>query len=199
MTKISPASLISKFANSKLGQYFGNPAASAAVTIATASNVTKDGVNCAYYVTQSMNNERIPEDQRKFVAALDLANGILNVGLQLGVTALFTKKIAQAFDKFIEPRFFTEAKYKEIYKDWATKFRPGELIKKIDREKGFAKTGFCLLATLVSLQVIVKRILVPFISTPMASIFKGWMEKAEQAKQMKEEKQENKDLQIAVC
>lgn len=197
MTKISPASLISKFADTKLGRYLGNPAASAAVTIATVSNVTKDGVNCAYYVTQSLNNERIPEDQRKFVAALDLANGLLNVGLQLGVTALFTKKIAQAFDKFIEPKFFTEAKYKEIYKDWSTKFRPGELIKKIDREKGFAKTGFCLLATLISLQVIVKRIIVPFISTPMASVFKGWMEKYEENKKQQPNKEENKNLQIS--
>lgn len=195
MAKINPASLIEKFANSKVGQYLGNPAASAAVAIATASNVTKDGVNCIYYVTQSLNNERIPEDQRKFVAGLDAANGILNVGLQLGVTALFTKKISEMFDKFIEPKYFTEAKYKEIYKDFATRFKPGELLKKIDKEKTFAKTGFCLLATLISLQVIVKRIIVPFIATPMATIFKNKFEKADK----KKETEDKKDLQIAVA
>lgn len=195
MTKISPASLISKFADSKLGQYLGNPAASAAVTIATVSNVTKDGVNCAYYVTQSMNNERIPEDQRKFVAALDLANGILNVGLQLGVTALFTKKIAQAFDKFIEPKYFTPDNYKEFFEEQVEKLKPGELIRKVNTEKAFAKTGFCLLGALISMQVITKRILVPLIATPMASFFKKGFEKAEEEKKAKEEK---KDLQIAV-
>ena len=194
--KINPANLIERFSNSKLGQYFGNPAASAAVTIATASNITKDAVNCAYYVTQSLNNERIPEEQRKYVAGLDLANGILNVGLQLGVTAAFTKAIANAFDKHVEPRFFTEEKYKQIYQDWQTKFKPGELLKKIDMDKTFAKTGFCLLATLVSMQVITKRIIVPLIATPMASFFKEKMEKMEQDKKAQEEK---KDLQIAVA
>ena len=193
MVKINPASLISKFANSKVGQYLGNPAATAAVGIATASNVTKDAVNCIYYVTQSWNNERIPEDQRKFVAGLDAANGVLNVLLQLGVTAAFSKKIAEIFDNVIEPRYFTEAKYKEFYPDFATKFKPGELLKKIDLHKGFAKTGFCLLATLISLQVIVKRIIVPFIATPMASIFKNQMEKMTNSK----EQEEKKDLQIA--
>ena len=193
--KVNPANLISKFANSKLGQYFGNPAASAAVAIATMSNVTKDGVNCAYYVTQSINNKRIPEDQRKFVAGLDLANGILNVGLQLGATAILAKKIEDFFDRFIEPKYFTEDKYKQIYSDWATKFKPGELTKKICKEKTFAKTGFCLLSTLALMQIIIKRVIVPFIATPMASVFRKWFENAEQKKLAAEEN--NKNLQIA--
>ena len=51
MMKINPANLIERFSNSKLGQYFGNPAASAAVTIATASNITKDAtITIAVYV-----------------------------------------------------------------------------------------------------------------------------------------------------
>ena len=79
MTKINAANLIERFSSTRVGKFFGNPAANAAVAIATVSNVTKDGVNCAYYVTQSLHNERIPEDQRKFVAGLDLANGILKL------------------------------------------------------------------------------------------------------------------------
>ena len=192
MTKINAANLIERFSHTKMGQFFGNPAANAAVAIATVSNVTKDGVNCAYYVTQSLHNERIPEDQRKFVAGLDLANGLLNVCLQLGVTAAFTKTIANAFDKFIEPKFFTEAKYKEIYTDWSTRFKPGDLLKKVNAEKTFAKTGFCLLGALVSMQVITKRIIVPLIATPLASVFKKGFEKQETDKT-----EENKKLQIA--
>lgn len=47
------------------------------------SLISKDAINCAFYTYQSYNNEKIPEDKRKFVAALDLINGIINVGGQL--------------------------------------------------------------------------------------------------------------------
>lgn len=192
MTKINAAKLIERFSGTRVGKFFGNPAANAAVAIATVSNVTKDGVNCAYYVTQSLHNERIPEDQRKFVAGLDLANGILNVFLQLGISAALANTITATFDEKIAPKFFTEAKYKEIYTDWATKFKPGELLKKVNAEKAFARTGFCLLGTLILMQVITKRIIVPLIATPLASIFKKGFEKKEVNNE-----QENKKLQIA--
>ena len=54
----------------------------AAVAVATVSCVSKDAINCSYYVTQSLKNEKIPENKRKFVAGLDLSNGILNVTVQ---------------------------------------------------------------------------------------------------------------------
>ena len=192
MTKINAANLIERFSSTRVGKFFGNPAANAAVAIATVSNVTKDGVNCAYYVTQSLHNERIPEDQRKFVAGLDLANGILNVFLQLGISTALANTITATFDEKIAPKFFTEAKYKEIYTDWATKFKPGELLKKVNAEKAFARTGFCLLGTLMLMQVITKRIIVPLIATPLASIFKKGFEKKDA-----DDKQDNKKLQIA--
>ena len=194
MPKINPANLIGRFSNTGIGKFFGDPAVNAAVAIATVSNITKDGVNCAYYVTQSLHNERIPEDQRKFVAGLDLANGILNVLLQLGVSATLATVIANTFDKTIGKKVFTEEAYKKFIPDWATKFKPGELLKKVNAEKTFAKTGFCLLGTLVTMQVITKRVIVPLIATPMASFFKKIFEKADEKKKMANE--ENKQLQI---
>lgn len=47
------------------------------------SFITKDAVNCALYTYQSATNDKIPEDKRGFVAALDFFNGILNVGGQM--------------------------------------------------------------------------------------------------------------------
>ncbi len=61
--------------------------------IATVSCLTKDGTNCAYYVTQSLANERIPDDKRNFVAGLDLANGILNIITQLAFALYINAKI----------------------------------------------------------------------------------------------------------
>ena len=77
-----------------------NPAKFAA-KMALFSALTKDAVGCYYYVTQSLDNEKIPEEKRKFVAALDLMNGILNVALQFTVGMWIDKKAPQWFDKTI--------------------------------------------------------------------------------------------------
>ena len=50
--------------------------------VGVASIVAKDGLGCYLYVKQSLNNDKIPEDKRKFVAALDLANGGLMIAMQ---------------------------------------------------------------------------------------------------------------------
>ncbi|MEI8129344.1 MAG: hypothetical protein WCG95_06970 [bacterium] len=46
------------------------------------SIITKDVIGCIFYTYQSLNNKKIPEEKRKFVAALDLMNGIIMVGGQ---------------------------------------------------------------------------------------------------------------------
>ena len=70
-----------------------------AKTLALISTTTKDGVNCYYYTTQSYNNKRIPEENRKFVAGIDLANGILNVITQFTLGMYVNKKSDKWFDK----------------------------------------------------------------------------------------------------
>lgn len=60
------------------------------------SIITKDAVNCAFYTYQSATNEKIPENKRGFVAALDFINGIINVGGQLLTFFLV--------DKFLTPK-----------------------------------------------------------------------------------------------
>ena len=41
-----------------------------ALAVGTVSSIIlKDGIGCAMYVTQSLNNDKIPEKKRKFVAA----------------------------------------------------------------------------------------------------------------------------------
>lgn len=55
------------------------------------SFVSKDAVNCILYTYQSYNNKKIPEDKRKFVAFLDLFNGIINVGGQIASLVLIER------------------------------------------------------------------------------------------------------------
>ena len=77
-------STVNKVANSKfLEKLIPERAGDMAATVAIISTTTKDLVNCIYYTKQSLENEKIPEKNRKFVAGLDLANGIMNVSTQL--------------------------------------------------------------------------------------------------------------------
>lgn len=184
--KINLTTLTKSVLNSDLGKYLTNPnAAGAAVTIATVSNLTKDGVNCAYYVAQSLNNERIPEDKRKFVAGIDLANGILNVSLQALVSYGLTRHVGKFFDNKIAPKYFNEANYKELYKSVENKIKYDDFVNLMQKNKGAAKIGLSVITALVAMQVVTKRILVPFIATPSASVFKKMFEKMEERKQEK--------------
>lgn len=78
MNDIATKTFIAK----SLEKGFKNPAEYAAKMMVL-SFITKDAVNCALYTYQSATNEKIPEDKRGFVAALDFFNGILNVGGQM--------------------------------------------------------------------------------------------------------------------
>ena len=59
------------------------------------SIILKDGLGCYMYVKQSLNNEKIPADKRKFVAALDLANGGLMIAMQILLFLTISSKAMQ--------------------------------------------------------------------------------------------------------
>lgn len=76
---------------SNLEKGFSEPAKFAAAMLVT-SIVSKDLVGCFLYTWQSLHNKEIPEEKRKFVASLDLMNGILMVGGQLVIGKLIEAK-----------------------------------------------------------------------------------------------------------
>lgn len=55
--------------------------------------VSKDIVGCFLYTYQSLHNKKIPEEKRKFVAALDLMNGFIMVFGQLLVGKIIDAKL----------------------------------------------------------------------------------------------------------
>lgn len=75
------------------------------------SFITKDVINCGFYTYQSLHNEKIPEDKRGFVAALDFVNGVINVGGQLATFALV--------ERMLTP--WLETKFTGVYKHPITK------------------------------------------------------------------------------
>ena len=146
------------------------------------SLVSKDAVNCVFYTVQSYNNKRIPEEKRKFVAALDLVQGILNVGTQLLAASLIKKHLTPAlFDKYIGKKLITglSKKYSEILIKKHPTLDPVALQKKVKDYLGekssfyeAAQGGFSLIATLLATTALCKRTLVPLIATPIAGKIK---------------------------
>ena len=188
MTKVNK--VIDSIYNSKIGQKLANPKATVATAalIATVSNVSKDAVNCAYYTIQSLNNERIPDDQRIFVAALDLSNGIMNVGVQIAtafglselVTSVFDNKLANSTDFSLKEDVIKE-KFKKLPEELKKRTTEAEFIDKYKSKMkgkiGIARTGFTVLFVNIAMQILTKRIITPLVATPMASYFKGKLEK----------------------
>jgi len=180
-------------------QFQKNPENALALTT-VASIVVKDGVGCYKYVTQSLNNERIPEKQRSFVAALDLTNGFLMILAQIGMFFAMKKFSEPIFNKLFKGSF-NEQNAKNI----ATKIRmllkkngekaPRKLV--IDREyqkvREDALNLFKFVVDIAAATIIGKRVIVPFIATPLANKVKGSMEKKiNKDKPAEAEKVENK-------
>lgn len=145
------------FCNSKfMGKACPKKASDIAATVALLSTTTKDVVNCYYYTSQSLNNKKIPEEKRKFVAGIDLANGILNFICQFTLGSLVNNKSGKIYD-------------------WM--FKNSKPADKFLAET--ARGGFKLISVLVVTQVLAKRVIVPFLATPLAHHFKEYAEKQE--------------------
>ena len=199
MSKVTK--VVDSFYNTNIGKKIANPKATVATAalIATVSNVSKDAVNCAYYTIQSWNNERIPEDQRGFVAALDLANGLMNVGVQIAmafglsdlVTSVFDSKIAKSKDFSVKEDVIKE-KFNSLPADLKKKTTEAQFIKDYKHmmkgRTALARTGFTVLFVNIAMQILTKRIITPLFATPLASVFKGYFEKNAKNKEQEEHK-----------
>lgn len=154
--------------------------------VAVWSMVLKDGLGCYMYVKQSLANKNIPEEKRKFVAALDLANGGLMILAQLLMFKTISNKKVQEkiFDKFFGKFFARPAKkgYMELLEhrpEVRSKTFGKEFNMAFNKVHGNIKNTFGFLVTLVASTVIAKRIIVPFIATPLAEKAKGLLSKGD--------------------
>ena len=144
---------------------------SAIATAAVVSLVTKDALNCYYYVSQSLHNKKIPDDKRHFVAGLDLSNGILNIIFQLGLGRLIVNNSDKVFDKYIVPKYYGKSAMQK-FAEKMPKYTAEAIKEAFETRKNIAKGGMKLIATLVGTTIVCKRIIVPLIATPMASYFR---------------------------
>ncbi len=184
--------ILNSVLNTKAVDYLTKPnATQAAATIAIVSGLSKDAINCYYYVTQSLKNEKIPEEKRKFVAALDLSNGILNVLTQFAIGAPIPKLVNKLFDTKVAKKHFSNESIVKMYKNIKPKVSFDEFEELIMKNKAMAKIGLSVIAALIGTQVIAKRIIVPLISTPMASALKDKLGKKTASPEPKQEAQDS--------
>ena len=176
-----------------------------ALGLATVTSIViKDGVGCWKYVTQSLNNKKIPEEKRKFVAALDLTNGVLMIAAQIAMYFAMRKYSGPLFEKLFRRSFNPE-----MSKNIASRIRMKQVqagqqaSRKLPIEKEYNKVKsdgldvFKFVADIAAATIIGKRVIVPFIATPLAAKVKDKMEEYEHTHHPERfEKQEEKPAEV---
>ena len=166
--------------------------------VSISSVVLKDTLGCYFYVTQSLKNEKIPEDKRGFVAALDLTNGILMVAAQIATFFTISNSKVQnfIFDKTLGKYFSNAARRnsKEVLAQQGKKLPKKEFFKAFKNAENTSRAAFKILLPLFGATIFAKRVLVPFIATPAASWAKKHVLKDTTGCEKQKEKIANKNI-----
>ena len=178
----------------KLGKSFiKNPEKALAAATVT-SIVIKDGIGCVMYVTQSLHNKKIPEEKRKFVAALDLTNGVLMIAAQIAMFLAMRKYSGRIFDKLFQKSFNPANKSNAISRFRMKANMMGETVykklvggKKYESFKKSANDVFKFCLDIAAATIVGKRVIVPLIATPLANKVKDWMNKDDLKKETEKE------------
>lgn len=174
----SKENCVGRFVHDTFIKNDGRLATGAAATIF--SVIAKDIVGCVFYVYQSLTNKEIPEDKRGFVAALDFANGAMNLVGQLALVPVLDFVGGKIFDGVLSGNMLADAK--NTASD-ALKTRQG------------LKAGWKLLFSLAMCQIFAKRVITPLFATPMAGKIKDHYKIKDIEKQLAEGKElQSKDV-----
>jgi hypothetical protein len=145
------------------------------------SIVAKDGIGCVKYVSQSLNNDKIPEKQRNFVAALDLTNGVLMIAAQILMFFAMRKFSEPIFNKLFKNSFNDKNARNIMTKIRMQKAKESQEIRKLNIFREYEKVKkdslnvFKFVLDIAAATIIGKRVIVPFIATPLANKMKDKM------------------------
>lgn len=180
MTKVGPvAKIMGSISRKKplraLGEAFQKDPEKALALTTVSSIILKDGVGCYMYVTQSLHNKKIPDEKRKFVAALDLTNGGLMILAQIAMFFAMRKYSGPLFNKLFKKSFNEISKSQTISRVRMNMAKRGEdVAKKLKIEKEYEKVKksgqdiFKFILDISAATIIGKRVIVPLIATPLA-------------------------------
>ena len=190
---------IAKATNSKPAKWLGkkfeeNPEGALAAATVT-SIILKDGIGCVMYVTQSLNNKKIPDEKRKFVAALDLTNGVLMIAAQIAMFLAMRKYSGPIFEKLFKKSFnpvsksesLSKIRVKEAAIDPTAVSKKSKIAKDYEEVKKDALGLFKFVVDIAAATIVGKRIIVPLIATPLAKKVESRMEAKKDGKTKTEE------------
>ena len=123
------------------------------------SLIMKDAVGCVLYVTQARSNKQFTPQQRSDVANYDLANGVINIALQL----LAVKPIENLMTKFVDSKMMGKMfnNLDERLADTNNK----KVINLLKNKKNLTSGVVALFSVLIC-QYFIKRVVSPYFSVP---------------------------------
>src|SRR5574344_623963 len=145
--------------------------------LSVGSIVAKDSYGCFIYVWQNEHNKNIPKDKKKFISGLDIANGSLMILAQILAYMTISKKAVQAklFDKVLG-KYFKIENFQKIQKNMKN-INAKDFQKSFDKNKEDIEVAFTHFATLLTTTILAKRVIVPYIATPLADFYKKTVDK----------------------
>lgn len=132
---------------------------SATGKIAT-SLIMKDAVGCALYVSQARSNEKFTPPQRSDIANYDLANGLINIALQLAAVKPIENLMTKVVDSKLAKKMF--ANLDERLAD-----TNDENVMKLLKNKKRIVEGTVALFSVIICQYFIKRVVSPYFSVPV--------------------------------
>ena len=131
------------------------------------SLIAKDVIGCVMYTSTARSNKQYSPEKRADVANYDLANGIINIALQL----LAIKPIETAMKKVSDAKLM-----KKFYANLDARLGSSDnkaVMKLLKNKEGLVKGSVALMSTVIC-QYIIKRFIAPYISMPASEKFKDW-------------------------
>lgn len=128
------------------------------------SLIAKDVVGCVMYTSTARSNKSYTPEKRADVANYDLANGVINIALQL----LAIKPIESAMTKVSDSKLM-----KHFYKNLDERLASNDnkaVIKLLKHKEGLVKGSVALLSVIIC-QYFIKRFIAPYFSMPAGQKF----------------------------
>lgn len=124
------------------------------------SLIAKDAVGCYLYVSQARSNKKFTPEQRSDVANYDLANGVINIGLQLAAV----KPIENLMTRVVDSKMMKKM-YQNLDKRLADTNNKN-VISLLKNKKRLTEGVVALFSVLIC-QYFIKRVVSPFFSVPV--------------------------------
>ena len=131
---------------------------SATGKIAT-SLILKDAVGCYLYVSQARSNKKFTPQQRSDIANYDLANGVINIGLQLAAV----KPIENMMKRVVESKMMNKM-FNNL--DARLADTNNKNVMKLLKNKKRITEGMVAIFSVLICQYFIKRVVSPFFSVP---------------------------------